>query len=46
MEIYRHPQGVDGPLEAIIANAAAPALSMLMASPRVLEAFRPCVQPS
>lgn len=46
MEIYRHPQGVDGPLEAIIANAAGPALSMLMASPRVLEAFRPCVQPS
>jgi hypothetical protein len=43
MEIYRHPQGIDGPLETIIANAAGPVLATLMASPRVVEAFRPCV---
>lgn len=40
MEVYRHPQGIDGPLQALIANAAAPALAALMASPRVVEAFR------
>jgi hypothetical protein len=44
MEIYRHPQGIDGPLETIISNAAGPVLATLMASPRVVEAFRPCVQ--
>jgi hypothetical protein len=43
MEIYRHPQGIDGPLQALIANAAGPAVSTLMASPRVVEAFRPWV---
>lgn len=41
MEIYRHPQGIDGPLQALIANAAGPAVATLMASPRVVEAFRP-----
>jgi Domain of unknown function (DUF4936) len=40
IEIYRHPQGIDGPLEALIGNAAVPAVSALMASPRVVEAFR------
>jgi hypothetical protein len=40
MEVYRHPKGIDGPLQALIGNAAAPALSALMASPRVVEAFR------
>ena len=44
MEIYRHPQGIDGPLEVVISNAAGPVLSTRMASPRVVEAFRPCVQ--
>ena len=44
MEIYRHPQGIDGPLETIISNAASPMIATLMASPRVVEAFRPCVQ--
>ncbi len=44
MEIYRHPQGIDGPLEALISNAAGPAVATLMASPRVVEAFRPCVK--
>jgi hypothetical protein len=44
MEIYRHPQGIDGPLEIIIGNAAGPVLATLMASPRVVEGFRPCVQ--
>ena len=43
MEIYRHPQGIDGPLQSLISNAAGPAVSTLMASPRVVEAFRPCV---
>jgi quinol monooxygenase YgiN len=40
MEIYRHPQGIDGPLQSLIGNAASPALATLMASPRVVEAFR------
>jgi hypothetical protein len=43
MEVYRHPQGIDGPLQSIISNAAGPAVSTLMASPRVVEAFRPCI---
>lgn len=44
MEIYRHPQGIDGPLQTLIGHAAGPAVSTLMASPRVVEAFWPCVQ--
>jgi quinol monooxygenase YgiN len=43
MEIYRHPQGIDAPLQRLIVQAAGPALATVLASPRVVEPFRPVV---
>jgi Domain of unknown function (DUF4936) len=43
MEIYRHPRGIDDSREASIHAVAESALNGLLASPRVVEAFRPWV---